>query len=193
MSETDSTIIDNHKSIPHTGMLYIATVQMTHLATKERIKKQLLIVGTKREDISLKLAWFFDQKKYGGIHIKSLMKLRDKVHVLRTTVKKPKQKPALPVDKKQCKVVDQVPGKAPEQEYHRYSVGMSLNITGVNENHILRKLGTCFTSMGSLDHRETASLPEGATLTIEEVPMKSGYAAPRDVTHEINKPTFVRG
>ena len=68
------------------GMLYLVNIKLTRKATNEKIKQRLLVVGCEAGDIERKLRWTIDTSKYDNFMIKSVEKIRNKVHVLGTTI-----------------------------------------------------------------------------------------------------------
>ncbi len=177
------------------GMLYIVEVQLFSKKTGEKIRHKLLIVGGEQSDIERKLSWVFDAKKYEGITIRGIEKVREKVHFLSTSITQIGEsfEPIVSTDEG-SKVASGVPTHTEPYDPLMFAIGLSTTMLAKDPEHALRKLGHALISRASEGKSHAgAKLSADSTLAVEQIPMSSGYAKPRDVSNESNQATFVRG
>jgi hypothetical protein len=177
------------------GMLYIVDVSMSDKGGLKRVRQKLLLVGCEEADIERKIKWIIDGTKYNSFTIKSIVKVREKVHVLSTVYKEAAEVTTPTINRDGgTQVVPQ--GKTITKKYEPklFSVGLATTMIGEDEKHALRKIGNALIASASdVKSHSAASLSEGSTLVIEEIALSSGYSKGKDVSAEINNATFVRG
>lgn len=181
-------------------MLFVVDVRMIGAATREKIKHRILLVGCERDDIERKLRWVFDATKYTEFSITGIEKVREKVHILSTVITQEKDVSGDPVierDSRSQVVAGQKRFSDTEQQtFNLYAVGVSTTVLAVDEAHALRKVGRALIARvtdGGANSAAASFLSEDSTVLVEKVPKSSGYAAPRDVSSEVNKAHIVRG
>jgi hypothetical protein len=177
------------------GMLYVVDVRLSRSDTKEIFKHRLLIVGCEHADIERKLRWVFDASTYKEMSITGIEKVRDKVHFLSTKVFQmtPAVGPVIERDD-HSQTVSQNKTKIEPFDPKLFAVGIATTMLAKDQFHALRKVGHAIVSQATEGTSHSgAALSEDSTVTIEEIPRSSGYAAPRDVSAEINRAHMVRG
>lgn len=177
------------------GMLYIVEISMYRLSTGEQVKQKLLVMGCEKDDIERKLRWIIDSSKHSGFKITDIKKIREKVHVLSTTVKQPPAA-ALEYINRDGGSTAVPAAKTIVAEYkpNLYAIGISTTILAKDEDHAIRKLANILASRDEGKKSTLAAeLSQDSIIQIEEVPLSSGYATARDVSSEINNAHFVRG
>lgn len=177
------------------GMLYIVDVRLVQKADGEKIKHRILLVGCEQDDIDRKIRWLFDAAKYKEIAITGIEKVREKVHFLSTTISQERPAPAAVIDRDgHSQPIPSAQLQTEQYDPNLYAVGLSAAFLAKDEAHAIRKAGRALINTATEGKSHTGGdLPEGATLTVEQIPKSSGYALPRDVSEEANKAHFVRG
>jgi len=176
------------------GMLYIVEVNLSKNNGLQRVKQKLLLVGCEEADIERKINWIIDRTKYDGFSIKNIEKVREKVHVLSTTYKESASIDTPTILRGGSS--QPVPQGATTKKYDPklYAVGLITTMLGEDEDHAIRKVGNALiASTVELKSKSAKGLSEDSTLTIEEIPLSSGYSKGKNYDNEINKATFVRG
>lgn len=177
------------------GLLYIVDVRMVARGSGEKIKHKLLVVGSEQADIERKLRWMFDVSKYREFSIKSIEKVREKIHFLSTTITQDNE----PVEANIVRPDGTVPvieQSALQERYDPvlYAIGITTTMLGKDETHALRKVGRALIAHATEGQSHTgASLSEDSTISIEAIPKRSGYALPRDVSASSNPARIMRG
>lgn len=177
------------------GMLYIVEIRMVKKSTNEKIKQKLLMVGCERRDIARKMKWIIDGSKYDEVSITNVEKVRQKIHLLQTVVTQVNE-PTGPVIQQgeSSKVVSQSSLSGNDYKPNLYAVGITTTMLAKDEDHAMRKTGhAIIASVSDITSRTGASLSGDSKVLIEQIPMKSRTASARDVSHEINTASFVRG
>ena len=178
------------------GLLYIVEVRFVRKGSNEKTKQRLLMVGSEEKDIDRKLRWKFDLAQFSEFSITRMEKVREKIHLLNTVIEPMSTTPLNPVIERQegTQIISQVSGSHEKYDPHLYAIGLATTMLGKDESHAMRKLGSALVTSGSeIKSRAACELPDGSTLTIERIPMRSGTARPRDVSIELNRASFVRG
>jgi len=178
------------------GMLYLVDVRMVNKRSGEKIKKKLLLVGCEADDIERKLRWVFDSSLYEEFSVSDVEKVREKVHVISTVYSQLDTTTKTPLIKRTdgTPTVKQMSTGQEKYDPNLYAVGITTTMIGKDEQHALRKVGNAILASATDGKSHSAAeLSEDATVTVERIPFQSGYAMPRDVTNESNKPHFVRG
>jgi len=175
------------------GMLYLVNIKLTRKATNEKIKQRLLVVGCEAGDIERKLRWTIDTSKYDNFMIKSVEKIRNKVHVLGTTIEQLDEGLDGPVivQGEGTKIVDQTVDLVKSS---RFAVGLATQVIAVDEDAALRKVGHALVdhTLGNLSS-SGAKLSADSVLTVEELAPRNSTARARDVSNEANHAHIVRG
>jgi hypothetical protein len=177
------------------GMLFLVDVRMVIRRSGEKIKKKLLVVGCEAADIERKLRWVFDSASYDEFSVSNVEKVREKVHVISTVYT---QTNAIeePIIKRKEGTVEAPQAKLCQEKYDpkNYAVGITTTMVAKDEQHALRKVANALlvSATDGIAH-SASSLSEDATVVIEQIPLSSGYAMPRDVSSEVNRAHFVRG
>lgn len=176
------------------GTLYIVTLRLVRHDSGEIVKHKLLMVGSEADDIERKLRWVFDATQYREFWVKDVEKVREKVHILSTIVNQP-DAPVGPVihvgDRSQ--VVQQQQTLIEPYQPKKFAVGVVTTMIARDEMHALRKVGNAL-----IDHATTAvshagaALSEDAQISIEEVPLASGFARARSVDGEATRAHVIR-
>lgn len=188
-----SNQLENQSSV--FGMLYLVDVRLIRLATNEKIKHRLLIVGCEQKDIERKLRWVFDSREFSSISINSVEKVREKVHILSTvvTAEAPAVGPIVAIGERTTPVPQ---GSVLQEAYdpHLYAVGVTTTMLAKDEAHALRKVGSALIASASEGKSHSApSLSAESQIQVERISKSSGYAKPRDVSAELNRAHLVRG
>jgi hypothetical protein len=176
------------------GMLYIVDLRMVKRSTGEKIKHKILMVGSEESDIEKKLKWAFDYSEYSEFSIKSIEKVREKIHIITTNITQEKE-PIHAVAKSDegSKVIPYQNKPVDSEPMKRFAIGITTTMTATDQNHALRKVAGALVN-STVDHSKGgAKLSEDSVVLIEEVGFSSGYAMPRDVSNEANTAQFVRG
>lgn len=176
------------------GQLFVVTVRMVRIDSGEIVRHKLLMVGCESSDIERKLRWVFDCTQYKEFTVKDVEKVREKVHILNTTVEQPAEQigPVIQVGER-SQVVAQQQTLIEQYKPKLYAIGIVTTMLGSDEQHALRKVGRAI-----IDHATTdvstagAHLSEDSTISVEEVPLSSGFAKPRNVEHEANRAHIFR-
>ena len=177
------------------GMLYIANLRLVNCAN-ETIKHRILLIGCEADDIERKLRWMFDASMYKEISITAVEKVREKVHVLSTVITQAPPVPAAVIDRGTRS--ESVPG-GPSQHVEKldpllFAVGVTTTMYALDQTHALRKVGRALIAHATEGQSHSGpTLSENSTVQVEEIPKSSGYAMPRDVTHESNRAHLMRG
>lgn len=177
------------------GMLFFVDVRMVIKKSGEKIKKKLLLVGCEAADIERKLRWVFDSASYDEFSVSRIEKVREKVHVI-STVYEQIDGPTGPIIKRRegAAEIDQARLCREQYDPKKYAVGITTTVVAKDEQHALRKVGNAIlTSATDGKAHSGGSLSEDATVVVEEIPLSSGYAMPRDVSNESNRAHLVRG
>lgn len=177
------------------GMLFVVEIRMRSSTTGEKVKQRLLLVGTEAHDIERKIKWIVDTSKYDEFSICSVEKVREKVHVLSTVITQDDSSVG-PIVKTDDRVQCVAQGKTNIEKYEAklFAVGITTTMIAKDESHAMRKVGNAIiASTQDFKSQTAASLSDGSTVSIEEIPFSSGFASPRDVSSEINRAHFVRG
>jgi hypothetical protein len=175
------------------GMLYLVSIKLTRKATNEKIKQRLLVVGCEVDDIERKLRWTIDTSKYDSFMVTGIEKIRQKVHVLSTSVQQIDEGLDGPVITQGdgTKIVDQTVDTVKRP---RFAVGLATQVIAVDEDAALRKVGHALISHTLGDITSSgASLSADSVLTIEELAPRDGTARARDVSNESNYAHIFRG
>jgi hypothetical protein len=176
------------------GQLYIVTVRLKRKDSGEIIKHKLLMVGCEHDDIERKLYWVFDAAQYSEFWIKDVEKVREKVHILSTVVNQPGEPtgPVIHVGER-SQVVQQQPVLVEPYQPRRFAVGIVTTMIARDELHALRKVGNALIDKGSttISHAG-AALSEDSQVTIEEVPLSSGFARARSAEGEATRAHVIR-
>lgn len=176
------------------GMLYIVDVRLV-AKSGERIKQKILMVGCEKADIERKLKWVLDAAQYKEMSISGIEKVREKVHVINTIITE-EPSPAGPIVTVGDRSVVVPTAKLHTNDYapKLFAVGIVTQMLGSDEYHALRKVGNALTTHGlAAKSHNGPRLSEQSTISVEEIPLSSAYAKPRDVSNEINPAHFVRG
>jgi hypothetical protein len=153
------------------------------------------VVGGEAADIERKLNWIFDIAKYSEFSISNIEKVREKVHTISTVITQEKA-PAGPLVKRDENVKEMPQAKQSIEEYdpRLYAVGIATTMLAKDEEHALRKVGHALINrIKTTKSHSGATLSEDSTVTVEQIPMSTGHAKPRDVSGEKNRAHFVRG
>lgn len=181
-------------SIALLGMLYIANVRLVNRAS-ETIKHRILLVGCEADDIERKLRWLFDATTYKEMSITGVEKVREKVHFLSTVITQAPAPPAAVIDRDTRS--EPVPEPSQHIERHDpllFAVGVTTTMYALDPTHALRKVGRALIAHATEGQSHTGpTLSEHSTVQVEAIPKPSGYAMPRDVTHESNRAHLMRG
>lgn len=182
------------------GMLYIVDLRLVVRGTREVIKHRILMVGCEAADIERKLRWVFTQDKYLEISITHCAKVKEKIHVLSTTIMQEQAIPDAIIERpERSQEVFNSPQAAPivsaEPAYDPrcYAVGIATTVRAADTDHALRKVGNALLKRAHGRSAAQASLSEDSTVTVEEIAFSDGFAKARDVSTESNKASFVRG
>lgn len=175
------------------GMLYIVEVRMVLKSTGEKVKEKILLVGCESADIERKLKWSYDQSKYSEFSVKSVEKVREKIHVISTVITQEKSPASAVIDRSDGSQVIPHPVMTTSQPFKKYAVGISTTVNAADREHAIRKVGRALINSSSEISHSGASLSEDSTVTVEEISYSSGYSSARDVSNEVNRATFVRG
>lgn len=176
-------------------MLYIVDVRLEDAGNGDIIKHRILLIGCEQADIERKLRWIF-QGSYKTISVSGIQKVREKVHYLNTYVTR-KQDLVNPVIKRNEGSMVAPQGKLETQETEQasklYAIGVSTTMFADTDQQAIRKLGHALINKSVGGSHSGAALSQDATLTIEEIPKPSRFAAPRDTSNEANRACIVRG
>jgi len=177
------------------GMLYLVNVHMVNRSTGEKIKHRILMIGSEISDIERKCRWAFDIKKYVQFSISGVEKVRDKMHVLNTSITQQSEKtgPVIEVGDRTIVVNQGVPDQCDELKV--FAIGVATSMLATSEDHALRKVGIALRRMGADGPKAKTGpfLSEDSVVTVSEMGKSSGHAHARDVSAEVNKAHFVRG
>ena len=185
MTQQDAAVI---------GLLYIVDVRMVARGSGEKIKHKLLVVGSEQPDIERKLRWMFDVAKYREFSIKSIEKVREKVHFLSTTITQERE-PGASI-KRPDGTVPVVQQSELQEKYDPilYAVGITTTMLAKDETHALRKVGRALIAQGTEGQSHSgAALSEESMIQLEVIPKRSGYAMPKDTSLEANPARILRG
>lgn len=177
------------------GMLFIVDVRMVVKRSGEKIKKKLLIVGCEAADIERKLRWIFDSASYDEFSISNVEKVREKVHVISTVYTQLSETDA-PIVKRREGMAEIQQSQMCQEKYDpkKYAVGITTTMVAKDEQHALRKVAhAILVSATDGKAHSAAALSDDATVVVEQIPLPSGYAMPRDASTESNRAHFVRG
>lgn len=174
-------------------MLYIVSVRMILKETGEKIKEKVLIVGCRESDINSKLRWAYDQSKYSSFSVSEIEKVREKIHVISTSIKQEKSTDLAVIERSDGTKNIEYPAMKIEDQIKKFAIGITSVVVASDEEHAMRKIGHAIINRTNGKSHSGASLSEDSTIVIEEIPFSSGYAAARDVSIESNKAHFVRG
>lgn len=176
------------------GMLYIVEVRLVSKKSHEKIKEKLLLVGSEYDDIEKKLSWIYDKDKYDQFSISNICKVRQKIHLLNRTITS-LDEPDVPNIKRDDNTYKASEASCYNEKYdpNLYAIGLSTSTLAKDENHALRKIGNALLAKGGHVQSGCGSLSNDSILTIEQIPLNSGYAMPRDVKNEALKASIVRG
>lgn len=177
------------------GMLYVVDVRMQAIATGERLKHRLLLVGCEESDIERKLRWIFDQTVYSNLIVTGIEKVREKVHYLSTTIIQ-ETAPSTPNIERADGTTPVPQAKQSIEKYdpHLFAVGITTTMLAKDREHALRKVGNALVASATQgESHSAAKLSDDSTITVEQIAKSSGYALPRDVSKESNRARMVRG
>ena len=176
------------------GMLYLIDVRVSVLSTREIMKHHMLVIGGEEADIERKLRWMFDVTKYTDIRITSCVRIREKMHILRTTLLKESTEPDAVIKRlNDVQNVFQPTQVASSENGKFWAVGLSTTMHGFDEGHCIRKIARALAeAYAPIKNKDAPVLSENSTLLIEEISEPSGFAMPRDVTGEANKAHIFR-
>ena len=75
-----------------------------------------------------------------------------------------------------------------------YAIGLTTTMLARDEEHALRKIGNALIArtMPNKSH-SAAALSADSQISVEQIPLKSGFAKARDTSSEVNRAHFVRG
>ena len=180
---------------PLLGMLYIVDVSVSDKATGEMAKHKLLVVGCEADDIERKMRWIFDTGNV-SLMIKSVEKVREKVHFLSTTITKDQSVdgPVIMRDENSLSINQFSPQLTEAYDPKLFAVGIVTTMLAKDSDHALRKVATALMNRATVGKSHTgASLHDDSTISVEEIPKSNGYASSRDVSNEVNKAHMVRG
>lgn len=177
------------------GMLYIVEVRLVRADTGEKLKHKLLMVGCEQADIGRKLKWVFDSSEYKEFAITGTEKVREKIHFLSTVITQMDEPVSPSISRDEgSQVVPQQKLLTQRYEPKLFAMGVTTTMVAKDQGHAIRKLGYALISSVTEGKSHTgALLSQDSTVTIEEIPLKDGFAKARDVSNEVNKATFVRG
>ena len=175
------------------GMLYLVGVRFEDAKTREITKQRLLIVGCEAADIERKLRWIYEADRYTQFSITDVEKVRDKIHVLSTSITQPsdERKNTILRDEGRQEVVSDVQAHLPDMNH--YAVAIATRVYARDSYHALRKVASAVQSMASDGLTAAARLSSDSTVSIEEIAKPAAHAKARDVSDSINKAHFVRG
>lgn len=178
------------------GMLYIVDVRMVNRASKEKVKQRLLLVGCERDDVERKLRWIYDATQWMEFSVVAVEKVREKTHIISTVITQdaPPNSPVIERDER-SEVVSQAPKieRAKDYEPRLFAIGVSTTMVAQDANHAIRKTGAALSS-STLDVASYSGprLSDDATVTVEEIPFRSGYATPRDQSNSATRAHIFR-
>jgi hypothetical protein len=176
------------------GTLYLVDLRLNDLRSGEKTKHKLLMVGCVEDDIERKLRWAFDFSKYDEVSITGVEKIKEKIHILSTTVTQNDTVPNAIIERDEgSQLIPHQKTITEPYDPHLYAVGIATTILAKDPEHAMRKVGHAIVASASAHSHTGATLSEDSTITIEEVSRGSGVAKPRDVSSEVNKAHFVRG
>jgi hypothetical protein len=176
------------------GMLYIVDLRMVKRSTGEKIKHKILMVGSEEADIEKKLKWAFDFSEYSEFSIKSIEKVREKIHIITTSITQEKAPINAVVETNEgSKVIPHQSAQIEQVEMKRFAIGITTTMTALDQDHALRRVAGALVNSTVEHSKGGAKLSEDSVVLIEEVGFSSGYAMPRDVSNEVNRANFVRG
>lgn len=178
------------------GMLHLVTVKLVKKTTKETITHKLLVVGDDASSIEQKMKWLFDKTEYSEMNIKSVEKIKEKVHFLSTTIVQNKDSLSIPVVEKNESTALVTQSFSENEKYDPilFAVGITTTMLAKDENHAIRKVGSALINSATEGNSHSgASLSDDSQIQIEAIPKRSGYAMPRDVSNESNNAVFYRG
>ena len=171
------------------GMLHIVDVRTENTKTGEVGRHKLLMVGTEASDIERKLKWIFDASLYDSVVIKSVEKVRDKVHTISTKITQTKT-----AESSACGNPLLRGGGSITESFGVYAIGVVTTLVGRDPDHAIRRLGGALGSRGvQTKSNSSLLLPDDAQITVEELSAATGFVKPRDVSAEVNSARFVRG
>ena len=177
------------------GMLYIVDVHLVNRSTQEQVKHKILIVGGEQSDIERKLRWVFDASTYSGFVIKSVDKVRDKVHFLSSVIQQPA--PATPpvVERDgRSELVAQAKPTSERYDPNLYAVGITTTMLAKDEQHAIRKVANALMASATEGASHSgARLGDDSTVVVERIAKSSGYAMPRDMSNDSNTAHILRG
>jgi len=180
---------------PLLGMLYIVEVNVMDKSTDETAKHKMLLVGCEADDIERKMKWIFDTGNV-SVMIKSIEKVREKVHFLSTIITKDASAngPVIMRDENSLSIKQFSPQLTEAYDPKLFAVGIVTTMLAKDSDHALRKVATALMNRATVGKSHTgASLNSDSTINVEEIPKSNGYASPRDVSNEVNKAHMVRG
>lgn len=185
----------NQKTDLISGMLYIVSVRLVHAQTMETHKHKILIVGCEQKDIERKLRWIFDPLTYKQFSVSEIEKVREKVHFLSTVVTQQADPKGPAIERREgTQVAVQASTLAEVYDPRLYAIGITTTMLARDEEHALRKVGNALIARTSAGKSNSAaSLSADSQVSIEQVPLKSGFAKARDTSAEVNRAHFVRG
>jgi hypothetical protein len=175
-------------------MLYLVGVRFTDRRSREITKQRLLVVGGEEADIERKLRWIYETDNFCEFSITGVEKVREKIHVLSTTVTQPREvskNTILREEGRQQEVIDPVPDIP---DLIHYAVGITTRIYARDHYHALRKVAAALNEQSTDGPTSTtARLSSDSVVQVEEITKPSAVARPRDVTNVKAKAHFVRG
>lgn len=176
------------------GMLYIVSVRFEDVKTREITKQRMLMVGCEIGDIEKKLRWIYEADKYTQFSVTEIEKVREKIHVLSTSITQPSDKPKntiLREDGRNQPVTEPTPDLP---DLIHYAVGVSTRVYARDQYHALRKVSAALHEQGTEGPSScSARLSPDSTVLIEEIAKPAKFARARDTSHETVKAHIVRG
>ncbi len=192
MSMYKKKVNDNHEWV--LGMLHMVTISLVKKTTKEKIVHKLLVVAPDVPGIEQKLRWMFDRTEYSEFVVKSVEKVKDKVHFISTSITQPQPVVAVVASEEGSRPIPSQPTSIEKYDPNLYAIGITTTMMAKDEQHALRKLGaSILASCSEGKSHHASSLSDDSVIQIEQISKKSGYAMPRDVSIESNSASFVRG